>query len=144
MDRQGQVIFIGLMIICLSTVAFQKKIYYVASNDLSKIDCPGKMCRNLTELLDDHNETSNFSNAIIYLLPGIHQVSTEGRIISIRFASNLTIASFNSSARATIRCEGHAAFEFHSCVNLTITGISIETCGALRPFDYHNFRLLIP
>ena len=142
MDRQGQVIFIGLMIICVSTVAFQKKTYYVTSN---KIDCPGKACKNLTELLDDHNGTSNFSNAVIYLLPGIHQVSTEGsRIISIRFVSNLTIASFNSSARATIRCEGHVAFEFHSCVNLTITGISIEKCGALRPFDYHNFRFLIP
>ena len=142
MDRQGQVIFIGLMIICVSTVAFQKKIYYVTSN---KIDCPGETCKNLTELLDDYNGTSNLSNAVIYLLPGIHQVSTEGsRIISIRFASNLTIASFNLSVRATIRCKGHAAFEFHSCVNLTIIGISIEKCGALRPFDYHDFRLLIP
>ena len=141
MDRQA--IIIGLMIICVSTVTFQKKTYYITSN---KNECPGETCQNLTELLDEHdNGTNNFSDAVIYLLPGIHQVSTEGsKIISIRFASNLTITSFNSSARATIRCEGHAAFEFHSCVNLTITGISIEKCGALRQFDYHNFRLLIP
>ena len=141
MDRQ--VFFIGLMIICITKVTFQtKKYYYVASNDLK---CPVETCKNLTELLDDHNGTSNFSNAVIYLLPGIHQVSTEGsRIIFIRFASNLTIASFNSSARATIRCKGHAAFEFHSCVNLTITGISIEKCGAPRPFDYHNYKFNIP
>ena len=110
MDRQGQVIFIGLMIFCVSTVAFQKKTFYVISNDLSKNECPREICQNFTELLDDHNGTSNFSNAVIYLLPGIHQVSTEGsRTISIRFSSNLTIASFNSSARATIRCKGHAA-----------------------------------
>ena len=142
MDRQ--VIIIGLMIICVSTVTFQKKTYYyVASNDLK---CPVEMCKNLTELLDDQrNGTNHFSDAVIYLLPGIHQVSTEtSKIISIRFASNLTIASFNSSARATVRCEGHAAFEFHSCVNLTITGIGIEKCGALPPFDYHNHKLCIP
>ena len=140
MDRQA--IIIGLMIICVSTVTFQKKTYYITSNNLSKNECPGETCQNLTELLDEHdNGTNNFSDAVIYLLPGIHQVSTEGsKIISIRFASNLTITSFNSSARATIRCEGHAAFEFHSCVNLTITGISIEKCGALQQFDYATAR----
>jgi hypothetical protein len=140
MDRQ--VIIIGLMIICVSTIAFQKKTYYyVTSNDSPMIECPGETCKNLTELLDDHNGTNNFSDATIYLLPGIHQVSTErSKIISIRFASNLTITASNLSARATIRCEGYAAFEFRSCVNLTITNISIEKCGAIQSFEYHNLK----
>jgi hypothetical protein len=144
MDRQ--VIITGLMIICASTVAYQNKTYYyVTSNDSPMIECPGETCKNLTELLDDHNGTNNFSDAIIYLLPGIHQVSTErSKIISTRFASNLTITSFNLSARATIRCEGHVTFEFRFCVNLTITDITFEKCGALRPLDYRNYNFFIP
>ena len=134
-----QVILIaGLLIFCVSTVTAHERTYYVVSNDLPKVNCPVESCQNLTALLDDI-VPENISNVIIFLLPGIHQISTETRkVITITAASNLTISSFNWSTRAIIRCEGHSAFEFHSCMNLTIKDITIETCGAPRHFNHQK------
>ena len=132
------ILIIGLLILCVATVTAHERTYYVISNDLPKTECPVESCQNLTALLDDV-VPDNISNVTIYLLPGIHQISTEMRkVISITAASNLTISSSNWSTRATIRCEGHGAFEFHSCTNLTIKDITVEKCGAPRHFGHRK------
>ena len=128
---------IGLLIFCTSNA--QEKTYYIASSDSSDIPCPVESCQKLTALMDDIVPGIT-SNVIIYLLPGIHQVSTGGnKIFSVTSASNLTLTALNSSSRATVKCDGNIAFEFHQCLNLTISDITFETCGSPlnRYFDSH-------
>ena len=129
------VLIIGSLTFCISTT--QEKTYYVLSNDSPEVKCPVEKCQNLTELLDTI-VPGYISNIVIFLSSGIHRVSSNiSKLISITSASNFTIRSINLSTRATIKCDGNIAFEFHSCLNLTIRDITIETCGALRHFDSH-------
>ena len=115
---------------CISNA--QEKIYYITPSDSTDVPCPVESCQTLTAFLD--NEPGNTSNVVIYLLPGFHQVSTGG-IFSITSTSNLTLTALNSTLRATIKCNGNVAFEFHRCSNLIISDITFETCGALQLFD---------
>ena len=130
---------IVLITVCIERVAIAQMTYQVLSSSWPATQCPVEDCSNLTALLNSDVLCGNVSNVTLLLYPGVHIVtSSANRAFSITSATNFAIKAVNSSQRATIRCNGNIGFEFDSCVNLTISDITIENCGALKHLNSHN------
>ena len=133
---------IAFITICIVKAAVAHTTYCVLPSDWPSTQCPLEDCNssNLTALLNSDILCGSVSNVTLLLYPGEHIVSSsENRVFSIISATNFALKAVDSSQRATIRCNKTIGFEFDSCINLTMSDITIENCGAQK---YLNSRML--
>jgi hypothetical protein len=116
-------------------LAQQQRVIYVLPEYQPITNCPEEEnCYRLTELI---NHDLQASNTTIALLPGSHTcTSTINKTLSISNVSNFALRAANSSAGATIKCNGSIGFEFSFITNLTITGIVFTECGSYQACDF--------
>ena len=120
-----------------------ERVVYMLPEDHPFTQCPVENCYNLTALLSHDLLLGDLSNTTIALLPGIHTCSSAvNRVVSINSATNFTLRAANSSAGATITCNGSIGFEFGFCSNLMIVGITFKECGAYQTIN--NFLSYYP
>ena len=80
------------------------------------------------------------SNTTIALLPGTHICTNAvNKVVSVSNATNFALIADNSSAGATIKCNGSIGFKLNFITNLTITGITFTECGSYIIHHECNF-----
>ena len=130
-----------IIAVCIIGAVATRRTYYVLSSDSPATQCPVETCPSLTALLESGILCDDATNVTLLLYQGMHVLnSSVNRVFCITSATNFTMRSFDSSQRATILCNGNIGFEFDSCINLTITNINIENCGALKYLNTHFLR----
>ena len=132
------VVVLCLVHLACPTLALERVIY-ILPEEQPLTQCPVENCYNLTALINhDLLLPGDLSNTTIALLPGTHIYSSAvNKVVSINSATNFTLKAANSSAGATIKCNGRIGFEFSFCSNLMIVGITFKDCGAHKTI--HNF-----
>jgi hypothetical protein len=135
------------IIICmlyLATLAHQERVIYVLPEDQPLTHCPEEEdCYRLTELINHDLLFGDLkaSNTTIALLPGTHTcTSAVNKTLSISNATNFALRAANSSAGATIKCNGSIGFEFSFITNLTITGVVFTECGSYQTCDFSTYK----
>ena len=118
--------------------------------DESSSKCPYQYCYTLTELTNCnqlYHKSRNCSllfssNTATAFLPGVHTYNSElshvNTFFSVSHVTNIAFYAANASSGAIIRCKSNFALAFQDVINLTITGLKFENCGAFDPTDdYH-------
>jgi hypothetical protein len=136
------IIVLCMLYVDKATLVQQERVFYVLSEDqLLSTHCPEEEnCYRLTELINNNlnlpsGQVSN--TTIIALLPGTHTcTSAVNKTLSISNVTNFALRAANSSAGATIKCNGSIGFSFSFITNVTITGVVFKECGSYQTCDY--------
>ena len=116
-------------------------------------------CYTLTELINcnqHYNKPKNCSlqdlftsNTATVFLPGVHTYdhsksnNNSSAFLSISHIANIAFLAANADTGAIIRCDSDFAFVFQDVVNLSITDIKFENCGAYDPMDYIDQKVSV-
>ena len=125
---------ICMLYLAKAILAQQENVIYVLPEDQPLTHCPEEEnCYRMTELVNHDLLSGQISNTTIALLPGTHTcTSAVNKTLSISNATNFALIAANSSAGATVKCNGNIGFEFNFITNLTITGIVFTECGSYQ------------
>ena len=128
-------------------VGFASLNIIVIQPDEPSAKCPYQHCYTLTELtkcnqlLSKPNNCSILfnSNTATAFLPGVHIYGSESNHVNTFFlvshVKNIAFYAANASTGAVIRCKSNFALAFQDIINLTISGLKFENCGAFDPSD---------
>ena len=145
---------IVVILVTLATLSFAQptKVFRILPDDHHSSppvpQCQAAECYNLLALLKSNILSDSISNITVLLYPGIHSInSAANEVFSISNATIFELTAANLSEGATIECTGNTGFAFSYCTNLTISGITFESCGAHFEKGYStgtsNFVLLM-
>ena len=136
---------IVLAMCIVGAVLAQETVIYVLPQDQPLTDCPVENCYYLTELINHNLLSSQMSNTTTAMLPGTHICTNAvNKTVSINNITNFTLRAANSSAGATIKCNGSIGFKFSFVTNLTIMGVVFTECGSYETCSFSTGHKRLP
>ena len=127
--------FLLVILLVLTHYLSSATVYYVKPTEPHSIPCPVNPCYTLEEYAD--NATQFFhsvSNVTVILLPGIHILNRDLRVVSV---SNFTFMGYSDPTNSihgisvNITCGMSCGFNFHDSAEIKIEKVALISQGSV-------------
>lgn len=131
------IVFLTLALVCYNFNLAVSKKHYISPKDNDRPCKDNRQCFTLSEFADEYPTQYLDSSVDLVLLPGVHYLKSEFRIIDIR---QFEILSYSNAS--VIICDGLSRFTWIGIHHVLISGITFRGCGLNQVDSVEHFEVV--